>query len=351
VVIVILALRLRDVGAAREAPRSHVAVRSRRRFLSVLVVAAALLVVAVLAGLLAGSLWLRTGDIALWLQGAAPDLIARALDDRAPRVAAAVVAGAALALAGTVVQGTVRNPLAEPGVLGITAGAGLGAVIVVTSGMSGGRPTLIGMAVATGLATFAVIALLAWRGGLLPDRFLLIGIGCGFALSDVSTFLLLRADPWDTPRILTWLSGTTYGRSFADVLPVALVLVLATPAVLGMRRQLDLLSIDEDTPKIFGVRRDGARLALLTIAAVVAAVSVIAVGVVGFVGLVAPHIARGLVGVRHARIIPVAMLIGGLLVGVADTLGRTVIAPSQIPAGLMMALVGAPYFVWLLRRT
>ncbi|MEU4245582.1 iron ABC transporter permease [Actinoplanes sp. NPDC026619] len=351
VVIVVLALRLRDAGAARDAPRAHVAVRSHRRFLTVVAVAAVLLAAAALVGLLAGSLWLRTGDLALWLQGTAPELIARALDDRAPRVAAAIVAGAALALAGTVVQGTVRNPLAEPGILGITAGAGLGAVIVVTSAASAGRPALIVTAVALGLGTFALIAVLAWRGGLLPDRFLLIGIGCGYALSDISTFLLLRADPWDTPRILTWLSGTTYGRTFADVWPVALVLLLATPIVLGLRRELDLLAIDEDTPRILGVRKEGARLLLLTIAAVAAAVSVIAVGVVGFVGLVAPHVARGLVGVRHGRIIPVAMLLGGLLVCLADTLGRTLIAPSQIPAGLMMALVGAPYFVWLLRRS
>jgi ABC-type Fe3+-siderophore transport system permease subunit len=224
-------------------------------------------------------------------------------------------------------------------------------VFIVTSDLPGGRPTLIVTAVAMGLATFALITMLAWRGGLLPDRFLLIGIGCGYALSAVSTFLLLRTDPWDTPRILTWLSGTTYGRDFADVIPVVLVLLLATPAVLGMRRQLDLLAIDEDTPRIFGVRSDGARLTLLAIAAVTAAVSVIAVGVVGFVGLVAPHLARGLVGVRHGRIIPVAMLLGGLLVGVADALGRTLIAPSQIPAGLMMALIGAPYFVWLLRSS
>ncbi|MFF5078605.1 iron ABC transporter permease [Actinoplanes sp. NPDC000266] len=351
VVIVILALRLRDTGATREAPGARVAIRTRRRFVTVLVAAAVLLVAAVLTGLLAGSLWLRTGDIVLWLEGGAPDLIGLALDDRAPRVAAAVVAGAALALAGTVVQGTVRNPLAEPGVLGITAGAGLGAVIVVTSGLSGGRPALVVMAVMLGLAAFALIAVLAWRGGLRPDRFLLIGIGCGYALSDVSTFLLLRADPWDTPRILTWLSGTTYGRTFDDVLPVAVVLLLATPAVLSMRRELDLLALDEDTPRIVGVRRDRVRLILLSIAAVAAAVSVIAIGVVGFVGLVAPHMARGLAGVRHTRVIPVAMLLGALLVCAADTLGRTLIAPSQIPAGLMMALIGAPYFVWLLRRS
>ncbi|MEV6350062.1 iron ABC transporter permease [Actinoplanes sp. NPDC051851] len=351
VVIVILALRLRDVGSGGLAHRAQVAVRSRARFVTVVVVAAVLLAGAIVAGLLVGSLMLRTGDVVLWLQGAAPNLISLALDDRAPRVAAAVAAGAALSLAGTVVQGTVRNPLAEPGVLGITAGAGLGAVIVVTSSMSGGRPTLIGTAVALGLATFGLIALLAWRGGILPDRFLLIGIGCGYALSDISTFLLLRADPWDTPRILTWLSGTTYGRTFGDVVPVLVVLVLATPLVLSMRRELDLLAVDEDTPRVFGVRREAVRLGLLSIAAVAAAVSVVAVGVIGFVGLVAPHIARSLVGVRHGRIVPAAMLIGGLLVGVADAVGRTVIAPSQIPAGLMMALIGAPYFVWLLRRS
>ncbi|WP_433047811.1 iron ABC transporter permease [Dactylosporangium sp. CS-033363] len=351
IVIVVLALRLRDAGAAREAPQAHVAVRSRSRFLAVISVSTVLLAAAILTGLLAGSLWLRTGDLAQWLQGTAPNLIARALDDRAPRVAAAVVAGAALALAGTIVQGTVRNPLAEPGILGITAGAGLGAVIIVTSGAAGGRPALIAAAVGTGLATFALIALLAWRGGLLPDRFLLIGIGCGYALSDISTFLLLRADPWDTPRILTWLSGTTYGRTFADVLPVAVVLLVATPAVLAMRRRLDLLAIDEDTPRIFGVPRERSRLILLTIAAVAGAVSVVPIGVVSFVGLVAPHMARALVGARHGRIVPVAMVLGALLVSVADTLGRTLIAPSQIPAGLMMALVGAPYFVWLLRRS
>ena len=206
------------------------------------------------------------------------------------------------------------------------------------------------MAVVMGLATFALIALLAWRGGLLPDRFVLIGIGCGYGLSALTTFLLLRADPWNTPRILTWLSGTTYGRTLPDVLPVAVALVIAVPLLLGMRRQLDLLAIDEDTPRILGVRLERTRLTLLAIAAVLAALSVVAIGAVGFVGLVAPHLARAMVGARHGRLIPLSMLLGALLVCVADTLGRTLIAPAQIPAGLMIALIGAPYFVWLLRR-
>jgi len=350
VVIVALALRLRDSGSLRQPPRARTGPRTSRRFVVVLALVALVLVAAVVTGLLAGSLWLRTGDIVVWLQGTAPDLVGRALSERAPRVAAAVLAGAALALSGTVVQGTMRNPLAEPGVLGITAGAGLGAVVVVTSG-SGGRPALIVMAVVTGLATFALIALLASRGGLLPDRFVLIGIGCGYGLSAVSTFLLLRADPWQTPRIFTWLSGTTYGREWGDVVPVAVALALAVPVLLGMRRQLDLLAVDDDTPRILGVQLGRTRLVVLAVAAVLAAVSVVAVGVVGFVGLVAPHLARGVVGARNGRVIPVAMLLGGVLLCVADTLGRTVIAPSQVPAGLVVALVGAPYFVWLLRRS
>ncbi|MGC4951517.1 iron ABC transporter permease [Streptomyces sp. DT224] len=351
VVIVVLALRLRDTGRIQQPPRARVAARSRRAHLLVVTGAAVLLAVAALVGTLAGSLWLKTGDLALWIQGAAPDLIGAALDDRVPRVTAAVLAGMALGLAGCVVQGTVRNPLAEPGILGITAGAGLGAAGVVTSGLGGGRAVLVAVAVAAGLATFAVIALLAWRGGFLPDRFVLIGIGVGYGLSAVTTFLLLRADPYNTPRIFTWLSGTTYGRTFSDTVPVAVALALALPVLLAMRERLDLLALDEDTPRIVGVRVERTRFAALAVAAVLAALSVLAVGVVGFVGLVAPHLARSLVGARQARAIPVAMLLGGALVCVADTLGRTVAAPSQVPAGLMIALVGAPYFVWVLRQS
>ncbi|MFD6819419.1 iron ABC transporter permease [Streptomyces sp. NPDC060085] len=350
VVIVVLALRLRDTGRLQQPPHAKVAARSRRAFLLVVFGTLVLLAGAVLVATLAGSLWLRTGDIALWLRGAAPDLIGQALDDRVPRVAAAVLAGAALGLAGCVVQGAVRNPLAEPGILGITAGAGLGAAGVVTSDL-GGRTVLIAVAVLAGLATFTVIALLAWRGGFLPDRFVLIGIGCGYGLSSITTFLLLRADPYNTPRIFTWLSGTTYGRTLPDVLPVAVALTIALPVLLAMRSRLDLLAVDEDTPRIVGVDVERTRLGALAIAAVLAALSVVAVGVVGFVGLVAPHLARSLVGARHGRSIPVAMLLGGLLVCVADALGRTVVAPAQVPAGLMIALVGGPYFIWVLRTS
>lgn len=243
-----------------------------------------------------------------------------------------------------------RNPLADPSILGVTGGAGLGAVLVITSAVSSTAGMIAG-AVTGALLAFALVYLLSWRGGLNADRFLLIGIGVSYFSVSLTTFFLLRSNPWDTPKIYTWLSGTTYGRVWDQVLPLAIVLAIALPFVVMSRRELDVLSLDEDTPRLVGIRLEPVRLTLLVVAAVLAALSVTAIGVIGFVGLVAPHAARALVGATHARVIPVAVLLGGLLVGVADTIGRTIIAPAQLPAGLVVALIGAPYFVWLLWRS
>ncbi|WP_136032721.1 iron ABC transporter permease [Microbacterium sp. PF5] len=350
IVLVLMARRLRDAGPTREPPRVRFGVRSRVRFRVTLVVVALGVAGVLLLGLLAGHTWLLTGDIALWLQGQAAPPIAFALDERAPRVVAAVVAGGALALSGTLIQGVSRNPLADPSILGVTGGGGLGAVLVITSAASSTGGMIAG-AVTGSLLAFALVYLLSWRGGLSADRFLLVGIGVSYLTVSLTTFFLLRSNPWDTPRIYTWLSGTTYGRAWEQILPLVIVLVIALPFVVSSRRELDVLSLDEDTPRLVGIRLEPVRLLLLAVAAVLAALSVTAIGVIGFVGLVAPHAARALVGARHARVIPVAVLLGGLLVAVADTIGRTVIAPAQLPAGLVVALVGAPYFVWLLWRS
>ncbi|HTN56367.1 MAG TPA: iron ABC transporter permease [Microbacterium sp.] len=350
IVLVVMARRLRDAGPTRRPPSIRFGVRGVRRFRIVVIIGVAALAAVILIGMLAGATPLLTGDILLWLQRQAPPLVSFALDERAPRVIAAVVAGAALGLAGTITQAVSRNPLAEPGLLGITGGAGLGAVLVVTSAAA----TTFGMLVAAivgALSAFALVYALAWRGGLSADRLVLIGIGVWYGTTALTTFVLLRANPWDTPKIYTWLSGTTYGRIWEQVIPLAVVLVIALPFVLAQRRDLDILAMDEDTPRLVGIRLERTRLALLAAAAVLAALSVSAVGVVGFVGLVAPHAARALVGSRHTRVVPVAVLLGAVLVGVADAIGRTVLAPAQLPAGLVVALIGAPYFVWLLWRS
>lgn len=349
VLLVALARNGRDAGPTRRPPGAGTGVRSRRRFLAVLAACTVAAAACLVGGLLAGHTWLRTGDIALWLQGDGAPLVRFALEERAPRVVAALLAGGALALAGSMVQATTRNPLAEPGLIGITAGAGFGAVLVTGGGSS--TPELLLAAVVGALAAFAAVYALAWRGGLDADRLVLVGIGTWYGLSSLSAYLLLRANPWDTPRIHTWLSGTTYGRDWSEVVPVGLALAVCLPVALAHRRELDLLALDDDTPRLLGVTLEATRRVVLGLAAVLGALSVAAVGVVGFVGLVAPHMARALVGGRHVRTIPVAVLIGAVLLGTADLLGRVVIAPAQVPAGLVVAMLGAPYFVFLLARS
>jgi ferric hydroxamate transport system permease protein len=192
---------------------------------------------------------------------------------------------------------------------------------------------------------------LAHRGGLASDRVVLVGIGVSAAAGAVTAVVVVVTNPWSTTAALTWLSGSTYGRSTEQSLPALLALVLLLPLALASARTLDLLALDDDTPRVLGVPLAAARLRVLVAAAALTASAVSAVGVVGFVGLVAPHLARRLVGSTHHRTVLIAPLLGAVLVSVADTVGRSVVAPGQLPVGLVTALVGTPYFVHLLWRT
>jgi iron complex transport system permease protein len=351
-VLIWLARRHRDSGPARRPPAARAGrLRSTPFFTGTVAACAVLASGAVLLGLLAGDTWLLAGDVVNWLRDRTGPAYTFVLDQRYPRVAAALLAGAALAIAGTVVQAVCRNPLAEPGILGITAGAGVGAVSLLTVAPLAGVWAMSTVAGAGALLAFALVYGLAWRGGLDSDRLVLIGVGVSAGLMAVITFIIVISDPWNTGKALTWLSGSTYGRTAPQVLPVAIALVLLVPLLVRAHRDLDLLSLDEDTPRVLGVRVARRRLAALLVAALLTATAVCAAGVVGFVGLVAPHAARALVGGRHARVLPVAALLGAILVSIADTLGRTVIAPAQVPAGLVTALIGTPYFAWLLWRS
>ena len=351
IVLVLLARSMRTASPAATTSSANSTVVGPRRAGLVIVAGVVVLVAVAVIGLLTGERFYLLGDVLLWFQDRAAPVIDFAFDSRAPRVAAALAAGAALGLSGTLVQASARNPLAEPGLLGITGGAGLGAVIVVTLIPGAGVGLVSAVGIVGALVAFAIVYGLSWRGGMNTDRLVLIGIGLWFGFTSLTTLFLVRANPWDTPALFTWLSGSTYGRSWADIAPVALALLVAVPVAFVWTRELDLLALDDDTPRLVGVPREPVRLAVLITAAVLAAVSVSAVGVVGFIGLVAPHAARALVGARHARVVPTAMLLGSVGLIVADALGRTVIAPAQIPAGLIVALIGAPYFVYLLARS
>ncbi|WP_020390065.1 iron ABC transporter permease [Kribbella catacumbae] len=352
IVLVWLARRFRDSGPSRQAAGgTGSGLRSLRTFWIVTGTLVVLAVGALVFGMLAGDAFLRTGDITNWISGRSGRAITFVLDQRFPRVLSAILCGAALAIAGATVQAVCRNPLAEPGILGITGGAGVGAVIVLMAVPTAGIWLLSGVAAAAALATFALVYLVSWRGGLSSDRLVLIGVGVSSATTAVITFVIVYTDPWNISLAMTWLSGSTYGRTLPQVIPVAVALLVLTPIIVLARRELDLLSLDDDVPRILGVRLERMRLIALACAALMTAAAVSAIGVVGFVGLVAPHAARALVGGRHARLLPVAALLGAVLVSVADSLGRTLLAPAQIPAGLLTAMIGAPYFVYLLWRT
>jgi ABC-type Fe3+-siderophore transport system permease subunit len=352
VVLVAVARRFRDSGPVRQAPAARSGrLRGRGTFLVVTAVTMALTIAVAAGSLLLGDAFLLMGDVANWVAGRAGPVTTFVLDARVPRVLAALLAGAALAVAGAVVQSVCRNPLAEPALLGVSGGAGVAAVALITIVPTVGVWTLTGSAALGALAASALVFGLAARGGLATDRLVLVGVGVSYGSMALITLMIVFTDPWNEAKALTWLAGSTYGRTFPQVIPVALVLLLAVAWFVRARDELDLLALDDDTPRVLGVPLGSSRLALLVAAAVLTATAVSAIGLLAFVGLVAPHAARALVGARHARVLPVAAMLGGLLVCLADVLGRTVIAPAQLPAGTLTALIGTPYFAWLLWRS
>ncbi|WP_037344415.1 iron ABC transporter permease [Sciscionella sediminilitoris] len=349
--LVTLARSARGSGAV-EPPAAGVAGRvSRFRFTCTLVVLLAAVVGVVLAAALLGDAKLLLGDIGNWLGGQAGPIVRSVLDNRLPRVFAALLAGACLAIGGTLIQTLTRNPLAEPGILGVAGGASLGAVAAITIVPSIGFWAQTGFAgIGAALVTALVVALSTKRG-FAGEQLVLIGFGAQAASQALVTVLITLTDPWNQTKALTWLGGSTYGRTFEQLMPMAAAVLLVAPVLVRLRSELDLLSLDEETPRVLGVPVPRTRLIALVCAVLLTGTAVAGAGVISFVGLMAPHAARALIGRRHARSLPVAALLGGILVCLADLLGRTVIAPAQLPAGLVTACIGAPYFVWLLHRT
>ncbi|MEU4682886.1 iron ABC transporter permease [Streptomyces xinghaiensis] len=348
VFLIVMATRLRDTsGAAAD----RVRIRSRAVFLTTTAVLAALLAGVVIAAVLLGDAKLLLGDVANWALGRAGQTTGFVLDTRVPRVLAALLAGGALALSGTLVQAVTRNPLAEPGILGVSHGAALGAVLLVTTVPAAGAWSVAGAAFAGAAVSALVVFGLAARGGFRQNRLVLVGFGVATGTGALISLLIVLTDPFNATKALTWLSGSTYGRTLPDVVPLGAALAAGLAVAAARRTELDLVSLDEDTPRLLGLGLARGRLGFLALSVLLSATAVAAAGTIGFVGLVAPHAARALAGRRHTRVIPVAVLLGAVLVCTADLVGRTVIAPAQLGAGLMTAVIGTPYFLHLLVRT
>ncbi|CAL9601074.1 FecCD family ABC transporter permease [Streptomyces sp. enrichment culture] len=271
---------------------------------------------------------------------------------RLPRTLLAAVCGAGLAVCGAVMQSLLRNPLADPFVLGVSSGASTGAVAVVVLGAGGGALSLSGGAFAGAVCSFAAMLLLSHTLGGTTDRVVLSGVAAMQLFSALTSFIVVTSADAETTRgVLFWLLGSLSGAGWADVWLCSAVLVLALAVCLGHSTTLDAFAFGQEAAATLGVDTARARLVLLCATALLTAALVAAAGAIGFVGLVLPHAARALVGPGHGRLLPATALGGAVFLVWIDTAARTVIDPQEVPVGVMTSLVGVPAFVYVLHRT
>lgn len=268
---------------------------------------------------------------------------------RLPRMLCALLAGAALAVAGAGLQAALRNELASPDVVGIAKGSGLGAVLAIMV-LPGTLMWLTPVAaIIGGLAAWGV--LLLFSGSYASATTLaLTGIAVGAIFHAVTTYILV-AFPTDTNQSMIWLAGSLYGVGMNDVELLGIVLLVILPAAVWTFSKMDLLRLGEESIFSLGYSPRLLRSALATVCVFMAGVAVATVGAVTFLGLLAPHIASSLVGQRPRHLIPAAALCGGILLMAADLLGRVIAVPSEIPAGVVTAVIGSPYLIYLLFRS
>jgi len=270
---------------------------------------------------------------------------------RLPRTVMAFLVGAALAVAGLILQALVRNPLASPDIIGISGGASVAAVAFLSFlAPQLGTQWLPLFAIAGALIAAASIYLLAWRSGVTPARLVLIGIGLSAAMGAATTLMITLSPITTTMTAYIWLTGSVYGSDWSDVQALLPWLVMLLPLALRHARAIDLQEFGDTLATGLGLPVQRNRLLLLGLSVALAGVAVAHAGAIGFVGLMAPHIARRLVPRQFAGLAPVTALIGGMLVVLGDLAGRTLFAPLDVPAGVFVSAIGAPFFIYLLFR-
>jgi ferric citrate transport system permease protein len=266
---------------------------------------------------------------------------------RIPRILIAIIVGAGLATAGAILQGILRNPLASPDVIGVTKGAGLAAVIVIV--LFPMSPIIylplsafIGAAIIT-----AILMLFVYKKGAQPNTIALVGIALGAICQAGIEYFMIKF-PDNVNMTLLWLAGSLWARGWDQVYLLLPCLILI-PILVGLTSKLDILSLGDDIATSLGERSKFLRYMLLSISVILIGVCVATVGSIGFIGLIAPHIARRVVGSKFKVLLPASALFGAILLLAADSLGRGLFPPIEIPAGIITAVIGAPYFLYLLR--
>ncbi len=324
--------------------------------LPVRALATGVVLLSLLAGLIGwsaglGSYPVPLSDVFAVLTGAGsvdPQHALIVLEFRLPRTLTAALAGALFALSGTCLQAVTRNPLADPSLVGVSQGAGVAVLVllIVFPGAAQGLAPALAMIGAFGVA--GLMYALAGRDGASTVRFILSGIGVGAFLAAVSNLLITYGEVERVMGALVWLAGSVHAADWGEVRMLGLWLIALLPLTLGLSRGLNALLLGESVATGLGVALRPTLVLAVAVAVGAAAGAVAALGTLGFVGLVAPHIGRLLVGERQGMLLVVSALSGALLVTAADTLGRTAFAPVQIPAGIVTALIGVPYFLALL---
>lgn len=274
---------------------------------------------------------------------------------RLPRIVITILAGMALALSGAILQGITRNDLADPGIIGINAGAGvtISLFFLFFPIQPGSFVYMLPFVAFIGaLLTVFFIYILSYnrKVGLQPIRLILVGVGFSMALSGLMIVIISSAERQKVDFIAKWLAGNIWGADWPFVLALLPWLIVLIPFTFYKANKLNLLGLSEPVAIGVGVAIEKERIVLLLTAVALAASAVSVTGGVAFIGLMAPHIAKSLVGPRHQLFIPVALLIGGWLLLFADTIGRNIVEPNGLPAGVMVALIGGPYFMYLLLK-
>jgi iron complex transport system permease protein len=274
---------------------------------------------------------------------------------RLPRIIITLLAGMALALSGAILQGITRNDLADPGIIGINSGAGVAVTVFFLFFPidSGSFTYMIPVVAFIGAMLTAILLYLfaySKTEGLQPVRLVLIGVGFSMALSGAMIVLISSAERAKVDFIAKWIAGNIWGTDWPFIWALLPWLVVLLPFTLYKANRLNLLGLSEPVAIGVGVSIEKERIVLLITAVALAASAVSVTGGISFIGLMAPHMAKALVGPRNQLFIPVAILIGGWLLMFADTLGRNIMDSAGIPAGIMVALIGAPYFMYLLLK-
>lgn len=267
---------------------------------------------------------------------------------RLPRVMLGLLVGAALAVAGVATQALIRNPLAEPGLLGISSGAALAAMIVIVQAEQLPETLLPLFAFLGALGVSVAVYALAWRAGVSAFRLILMGIALGALAGACASFVSVFGPVAQTQRAMVWLAGSLNDSRWIKVVWVAGAGVPAAALLWVMKHELDLIAFGDTTARALGQRVTLVQSAVILAVACLAGSAVAAAGPIAFVGLVAPHIARRFVGIDHVRLIPAAAITGAVMVVLADLFARRAFAPGQLPVGLATALLGAPFFGYLL---